>query len=339
MSIGIRLLDLASDDELTRAHEVVEEALAYGRPYASRTSLLEHLTEWRYQDPTSDTEIWGGFEGEDLVAVGFASYPLNDNTTLTWGIPIVSPHARGRGVGGALLEHLLDAARSRGRAEFHVGAELPTADPHGHPTTRFAQAHGFTTSWVQLQRRVRLPVPADLLSRLHEESAAHYGSDYTLETYLGGAPEHRQESLCEASNRLGVDAPSGDVEFEEETLTPEQYRAYLQVERSQDRERLTVLAVHTQSQTVAAFTDLIMPSGSPTHVWQGGTFVRADHRGHRLGMAVKVANLQALQERFPDRTQVTTSNADTNKWMVAINEALGFEILEVNPIYVHRFAS
>ena len=43
---------------------------------------------------------------------------------------------------------------------------------------------------------------------------------------------------------------------------------------------------------------------------------------------MKVANLQELQRSHPERRIVVTDNADTNRHMVSINEALGFEIVE-----------
>ena len=57
-----------------------------------------------------------------------------------------------------------------------------------------------------------------------------------------------------------------------------------------------------------------------------GTIVRPDHRGHRLGLAVKCALTRAIQEHFPEAEYVRTQNAETNAPMVAINEAMGFEI-------------
>ena len=58
--------------------------------------------------------------------------------------------------------------------------------------------------------------------------------------------------------------------------------------------------------------------------YQWGTLVRPDHRGHRLGLAVKVANVRLLQETHPRITTVVTFNADVNAPMVAVNERLGF---------------
>jgi hypothetical protein len=54
------------------------------------------------------------------------------------------------------------------------------------------------------------------------------------------------------------------------------------------------------------------------------TIVDATHRGHRLGMLVKAANLRALRDAVPAVERVITWNAASNTHMIAINEALGF---------------
>jgi hypothetical protein len=46
-------------------------------------------------------------------------------------------------------------------------------------------------------------------------------------------------------------------------------------------------------------------------------------------MAVKCAQLRLVADHFPDKEYVTTSNAEVNAHMVAINVALGFEIHQV----------
>ena len=47
------------------------------------------------------------------------------------------------------------------------------------------------------------------------------------------------------------------------------------------------------------------------------------------GLAVKCALLRALSDGFPDKTFIETTNAETNAHMVAINEALGFQVAQV----------
>jgi hypothetical protein len=52
--------------------------------------------------------------------------------------------------------------------------------------------------------------------------------------------------------------------------------------------------------------------------------VRRDARGHRLGLAVKLANLRLLQAERPDIEVLTTYNAEVNTHMIEVNERLGF---------------
>ena len=75
------------------------------------------------------------------------------------------------------------------------------------------------------------------------------------------------------------------------------------------------------------------PPPRPSHdVWQWGTLVNRNHRGHRLGMAVKVRNLEQLAAASSGRVRVLTCNAETNRHMVDINVRLGFEAIEVCPM-------
>jgi len=78
------------------------------------------------------------------------------------------------------------------------------------------------------------------------------------------------------------------------------------------------------SGTAVAYTDLVTSVHEPGRAYQWGTLVRSDHRGHRLGVALKVANLRLLQEERRDIRRLTTFNAEVNTHMVGVNDALGF---------------
>ena len=56
------------------------------------------------------------------------------------------------------------------------------------------------------------------------------------------------------------------------------------------------------------------------------TLVHPDHRGHRLGLAVKLANVEALAGCRPSVRRIVTSNAAENTPMIAVNDMMGFEI-------------
>ena len=58
------------------------------------------------------------------------------------------------------------------------------------------------------------------------------------------------------------------------------------------------------------------------------------HRGRRLGTAVKTACLQVTRERRL-ATRVRTSSDDANRWMRAVNEELGFRPVE-SEVVLHK---
>ena len=87
---------------------------------------------------------------------------------------------------------------------------------------------------------------------------------------------------------------------------------------------LVCAAEHVPSGTLAAFTVLVHPRGREDFAIQEDTLVLREHRGRRLGMHVKVVNLEALRDARPEARRVHTGNAEENTHMLAINVALGF---------------
>jgi hypothetical protein len=75
-------------------------------------------------------------------------------------------------------------------------------------------------------------------------------------------------------------------------------------------------------------TELTITADGHGNCMQGITLVLRSHRGHRLGLAVKVANLQSLQSRSLPVPMVHSWNAEENDQMARINEALGFVPVE-----------
>ncbi len=321
-TLDLRPLDLGDDAEVRRLHEIGWLAEKEdGRPWNDFWTYDELARVLR--EPTGDmrTEAWCAFEGDRMVGGGIVELSLLDNLDKAFVFPVVEPGLRGRGIGGFVLEGLLDQVRRAGRPLVLGATAVPYAERETSPLARFAQARGFEVANVEVVRSLPLPLPGGLLEGLGAE-AAGFHEGYTLESYVDELPEHHLESYCYLLNQLALDAPTGDIDFEAERLTPDIERERLA--RAKRMGRTTYVTLAVKDGEAVAHSDLyVLPSQTVAH--QLGTLVRRDHRGHRLGTAVKVANLAALVQARPDVTEVHTQNAEDNAWMVDINVRLGFE--------------
>jgi len=331
-----RPVDVHDDAQCARAHDIHVASRSFARPWHQASSLEESVIEWRHVDKAEPMEMWAAEDRGQVVGIATFWLPQQDNAWMVWLDIQVDPAARGRGAGTALMERVVQRAVEAGRTTLVTDTMVPADGPAEHAHRRFLEAQGFTVGNTEIIRHLHLPVPDGLLASLANDARPRYQDAYRLETHVNGAPEDQVPSLTAVMNQLAVDAPTGALEFEAESLDPSRYAEYLEVERKQGRTRLTTVAIHEETGDVVAYTDLILPVGAPTIAWQWGTLVHRDHRGHRLGMAVKVENLRRLQSIDPGRERVVTGNDDTNRWMVSINEQLGFQVVELCPSYQRK---
>lgn len=61
-----------------------------------------------------------------------------------------------------------------------------------------------------------------------------------------------------------------------------------------------------------------------TNVTQEETVVHRDHRGHKLGLAMKMATHTTVVDHVHDVSKILTWNSVSNEHMVAVNEVLGY---------------
>jgi len=330
VDMEIRQVNVFDDSEIERFHEVTERAEAFERPHHSGWSLDEAKIELRRQVPTERSEVWAAYVDGTMVGAMSLWFPLLDNLTKCWGALGVDPDHRRRGVGSALVAQIVTRMVQEGRTTMVTETAYPFDRRQDHPYRRFAEANGFSLAIDEIRRILPLPVDPALLQTLAAEAALHH-TDYRIASFVDSLPDELIASYCALSNQLGVDAPTGDVDFEAESMTPELWLEHVAKEKEMGRTRLTAVAIDGTG-TVVAYTDLILPPAPNPDVWQWGTLVHRDHRGHRLGTAVKVRNLQQLAAASSGRVRVLTCNAETNAHMVDINVRLGFEAIEVAPM-------
>lgn len=277
----------------------------------------------------------------DVLGVGSTWIPLEDNTTTANVWIGTRADARGRGIGAALWQHALRQIQGHGRTVVQAwttfAAEPAAADPNAlraptgsgrvpglDPSTRFAQAAGFTLEQAERHSLLDLPVDPERLASFRAEAQQRAGADYVLVHWRDRVPEQWLDSYCALQRSMSTDAPSAGLDWEAEVWTSERVRTSEQSLADQGMHSLVVAALHRPTGELAGYTALEIEAGKPGPVYQGTTIVRAEHRGHRLGMLLKAANLQRLAQEHPDAERVHTWNAEENDHMLSINVALGF---------------
>jgi len=330
----LRRIDLADDVLLRRWYDIEAAAQTFERPWSAQWSFEELCVMVRNQDESTRVDLLGAFEDAAMVGAGVMNLPLLDNVGKVYAGVFVEPEQRRRGIGRGLVEHTVALAHAEGRTEILVSAGVPGKERETHPYTVFALKNGFTMTSVEVHRVLDLPLAVSDVKTMQAECAPHH-TDYELRTFHDQVPDELLESYCYLSNQLALDAPSGDVEFEAEAMTPDLYLKHVARMRQSGRHQLTTLAITRPGEAVAV-TDLAVPRKDKPKVQQWATLVRRDHRGHHLGAAVKLQNLLELQARYPERTEIHTTNEESNDTMIGINERLGFRVVEVCPDFQRK---
>jgi GNAT superfamily N-acetyltransferase len=335
--VQIRPIDVDDAEEFRRWYAITREAWLFQRPDAPVWSQHELQVALSRADGAERLTAYAAFDDENLQAAAMIAVPLVDNLDKANLYVWVAPSRRRQGVGGALLEHLVSASVGEGRTTMLAESWLPQDARADHPYRRFADKHGFALANTEIRRTLALPVPNDRLEALAAEARDHH-PDYQIQTYVDDVPKDLLASYCHLRNQVGLDAPTGDVALEARALTPEIVLRRQAIAKEQGRTTYLGFAVEPGGEAVA-YTSLVAPDQEPAYVYQSGTLVRRDHRGHRLGLAVKVANLVSLQQRCPGRRYVNTENAEVNGLMVRINEKLGFRPVEVLAEFQRRVSA
>jgi GNAT superfamily N-acetyltransferase len=241
--------------------------------------------------------------------VGYAALTLNLHENLDGAKILGAVHQehRRRGVGRALME-TAEAATDRPR--LRAPAWAGTAGEHAVPH------FGYTRTGSHEVRRLELRAtrPVELISAAEEASR-----DYDLERFAGPCPADLLGDIQRLREVIN-DAPEPG-EFE--AFPPERIRRYEDTLARQHQTAYTIVARHRATGEAAGITMLCVHDLRPAIAAQEDTSVVARHRGHRLGLRLKLAMLDWLRTERPDVEYADTWNVPQNLPMIAINDALG----------------
>ncbi|HLX48621.1 MAG TPA: GNAT family N-acetyltransferase [Streptosporangiaceae bacterium] len=318
--------DAVADTEKTRAcYDMYVAGKPYDDPpgplmsYPSFSIWLAHgwenVPKETWIIPRDETGVWAGGYSLDL--------PDKENTHLARLQPFVTPARRRTGIGTALLRHAARRAAGAGRTLLSGNCREDT------PGSAFAMAAGARQTGTEVRRVLELAsIPAGHLAALRAKAAAA-ATGYSLVSWLGLTPEEHLDQVAKVINAM-EDAPhdpgeepaiadAGRLRESEQHILSTGARAY------------NVAARHDATGELAGLTSVFVEPTPPDWGYQGITAVTRAHRGHRLGLLMKVAMLDWLAQAEPQIERITTGNAGANAHMIAINAEIGYHVLDSWP--------
>lgn len=310
---------------------------------------LEKLLE--LADPYERQVILVAKMGHEIVGTVDIALPLADNQDLAEFTLDILPEYQRRGVGKQLLEAAEDVARGEGRSMIlvdtnHPGTSLSdfeseqlipgTGDgfvPLGSREVEFARRSGYTLQHIEQFSACTLPLDTQLVAELEAEAEAANAGRYRLHHWTDRCPDEWLEAVAALENQAGVDdLPPGQEQagmvFDAEVL-----REAEAVTISQGRRTVVTAVEHIASGELVGLTTISVLAQRQDVVFQDDTMVLEQHRGNKLGLLIKVANMERLTEQFPDARVIYTWNAPENRYLLTVNRQLGFTTAGVTGIW------
>ncbi|MCU1514028.1 MAG: family N-acetyltransferase [Microbacteriaceae bacterium] len=294
----------------------------------------EQLQWWQTQQYMKRRGLLALRDGQ-LLGYAVCEWHDEQDSPAAWLTVEVAEGARKRGVGSALYDGIVRMAQDAGKTAMQLyvmhnadtsGERLDSPTGFGSvaiddPGTRFLLARKF--AFMQVERLSRLPLPA-ASSEFLATALAAAGGDYRTITWTGVTPDEWLGDIAVLRSAMATDAPWAGIQPDESDWDADRVKYRDQSEISETRTLLSSAMQHVPTGGLVGFTQLSVPVEKSRSVSQYDTLVLQGHRGHRLGMLLKAANLIALEELWPGHPSVSSYNAEENRPMLSVNEQLGF---------------
>lgn len=276
-------------------------------------------------------------EGAVIGRIGVDLPQVAGSRTAFWFMDLLAAH-HGAGIGTRAHAEIIEAtAREHGRSILQAWAAHPAdpdaprvASPAGMGSVprdhaaRFGERNGYALA--QVIRRSAFDLSADLApveALLAEAQRAAEG--YRVIQWEVPTPAEYADDYAWMKSRMNTDAPAAELEWDEEPWDAERVARHdAALVRGAGGRALITAAQHSASGRLVAFNELTIQSDPEGITSQEDTLVLREHRGHRLGMLVKCAGLLAWPALAPRSPRVVTFNAEENRPMLSVNEAIGF---------------
>jgi GNAT superfamily N-acetyltransferase len=264
------------------------------------------------------------------VGVLAVDLPTRDNLHLIWAEIWVHPDHRRRGHGSAIMNEVLRIAREAGRNTIWVGA---AEDDQG--ARRFVEGFGFGYASHDARRRqVLADVDQTEVARLWAV-ADEAATAYSIERLQIPVADEVLSELVEVTAAIN-DAPMGDLTYEDEKFDLQRLQDFETALIGRGDLGYRVIARHRATGEVGGHTVVVTPQLQRQFGMQADTAVARHHRGHRLGLLLKIDMMRWLAEVEPQLKVIETWNNADNTFMINVNEALGYRLSRTFNMYELR---
>ncbi len=321
--MDIREID-PHDESLVRRHWEIGKAAEAERPYDFYVPWK--LARLNATDVREDIEIvlLGGFQDGTMWGASRVELSRYDNLHVASSTYYTHPERRRRGIARAMAEASYDVARSRKRTLMITEAFAPFGDTS--PGLLFGEAMGFTKAIEDGMKVVDLQETEPLWDEIEARVAPQH-QDYRIVTWRDRIPDELVDGYCRLSETFLEEAPMGELELEREKWDEDRVRKREARNARQGRHDSSAAAIAPDG-TMAGFTEVVHTDSAPGRGIQSGTLVAPEHRGHNIGLGIKIANHRQLRKHFPDCRVLLTGNADVNAPMNVVNQILGYRDVE-----------
>jgi GNAT superfamily N-acetyltransferase len=324
----VNITEVAQEDEpALRAYWSVDAAAHRVDVPLIPMPPFEELAAERADQASARRRRWIAWAGDRPVGIALVMLPMLDNTDAAELSVVVHPDERRRGVGRALLAVATERMRAEGRTHA-IGDSAEPLDGAATPGAAFAAAAGAVRALEEICRVLEFDAVDDAQLIALEAEAMAYADGYELVQWIGPCSDAVIDDLAVLTGRMVTDAPMGELSWEAEAWDRDRVRDNEARSVRLGRRWVTTAARHIGSGHLVGYTDIgvswdqVRDAGGVAFQWT--TIVAPEHRGKRLGLLLKAANLRLLRREMPGIGRVVTWNAEANEQMIAINEALGF---------------
>lgn len=276
--------------------------------------------------PSLRREFYVAYADDVPVARGSIEFPTLDNLTVAFLRIDVVPENRRRGHGRAVFDRLRKRASDEGRSTL-IG-EVPGPLVGESAGDAFASTLGAKEALRSVRRQLDLvDLDRTRIENLAAEARQAAGG-YDLVEWIDRAPEDLVDDFASLFARMVTDAPIGELQIDKEVWDARRIREVEDVVVRRGRTCLSVGARTKPGGRLVGITEIGVSRHRPEIAYQWATIVAPEHRGHRLGQLLKAVNLLRLVDLVPGADRLMTWNADSNAFMIEVNERLGFRAVD-----------